>query len=604
MVRVTSLVLQDFRGHREFKTALGTLTVVRGANGSGKTSVRHALEWLLTGRVVELTDAAGKGADEALVRGYGTLQGAKKAVVMATISGFGAVAREVPNKLKAPGITGGVREAEPELYRALRLPSKDLVTLALNPGWLAALDADRIRDLLTTVVTERMSRDEFLAVVEEWLGGYAETTAETADRALEWVKQAVPDRPGPGDIRRLYKAAYDDRRAANGRVRALRQQIEALQQSAATADVDAGPEQIQTVRARLNLYQAEVSRLQVTIWEAEQAQRLRAQAEAAVERARQELDRVRQQTAEKGFPVQGDGRPGNAEAIRAKLQTLAQQIRTIREQAGVCPVYAGVSCPLSPEVVQQHLAALEEQRRQLLQELAEVTVGNAVEALRQAEAARDAIVVPDVTAERRRLQNLQELIRADTDLLQRLAAAAGRAEGIAEAEAQLREAEAEAAMYDVLVKAFDEGGGVKSLLLAKRLGELEARVNRALMEVMGDNSWQVRLSADPEQAPIRISHPRHGAALLKTLSHAERTLVSIAILDALNDYHGLGLLALDDAEHISGGNREYLLQVLQNWARSGRYGTILVLCADDTAPQDGVKVDVLVEAPAGVAADA
>ncbi|MFO7172585.1 MAG: AAA family ATPase [Bacillota bacterium] len=603
-MRIATLELKDFRGHREFRAALGALNIIRGANGSGKTSVRHALEWLLTGRVVELTDAAGKGADEALIRGYGTLAGAKKAVVTATVSGYGLLSREVPNKLRGPGIAGGVREAEPELYRALGLPHKDLVTLALNPGWLTALDADRIRDLLTTVVTERMSRDEFLGIVEEWLGGYAETTAETADRALEWVKQAVPDRPGPGDIKRLYKAAYDARREANGRVRALRQQIDALQQSAVATEVDARPEQIPAIRDRLEQYWAEVNRLKLTIWEAEQAERLRAQAEAAVERARQELERVRRQTAEKGFSVQGDGRPGNAEAIRARLQTLAQQIRTIREQAGVCPVYAGVSCPLSPEVVQQHLAALEEQRQQLLQELAEVTVGNAVEALRQAEAARDAIVVPDVTAERRRLQNLQELIRADTDLLQRLAAAAGRAEGIAEAEAQLREAEAEAAMYDVLTKAFDEGAGIKALLLERRLGELQERINRALMEVMGADDWRVKLSADPEQVPIRISHPRHGAALLKTLSHAERTLVSLAILDALNDYHGLGLLAIDDAEHISGGNREYLLQVLQNWARSGRYGTILVLCADDTAPQDGVKVDVLVETQAGVGADA
>lgn len=597
-MRIAGLQVKDFRGHREFQATFGALNVIRGANGSGKTSIRHAIEWLLTGRVLELTDAGGKGA-EVLIRGFGTRQGAKKAVVTATIDGFGDVTREVPNKLAAPGIAGGVREAESELYRALGLPNKDLVALALNPGRLAELDSDRLRDLLTTVVAERTSRDEFLDIVQAWLDGHADTSAAIADRAMEWVRQAVPKRPGPGDIKRLYKAAYDARREANGRVRALRQQIDALLRSPASG-AEVNPEQLPAIRERLEYYRAEVRKLERVIWEAEQAAKRRAEAEAAVERARQELDRVRRQTAEQGYPVQGDGKPGNAEAIRAKLQALAKLIRTIRERSGACPLYAGVACPLDQEVVRQHLAELEQQRQELLRELAEVLVGNAVEALRQAEAVRDAIVVPDVTAEQQRLQNLQELIRADTDLLQRLAAAAGRTEGVAEAEAQLREAEAEAAMYDVLTRAFDDGGGVKSLLLERRLGELEQRINRALMETMGAGDWQVRLSADPDEMPILVSHPGHGAAPLKTLSHAERTLVSLAILDALNDYHGLGLLVIDDAEHISGGNWEYLLEVLRNWAESGRYGTILVLCADDTAPQDGVKVDVLVGDLAGV----
>lgn len=90
---------------------------------------------------------------------------------------------------------------------------------------------------------------------------------------------------------------------------------------------------------------------------------------------------------------------------------------------------------------------------------------------------------------------------------------------------------------------------------------------------------------------------------MRTLSYAERTLVAAALLDALNDYHRLGILILDDAEHISGGARLYLLQVLTAWAKSGRYGNIIVIVilADETPVQAGVQVEVVVPAEVAVA---
>lgn len=103
--------------------------------------------------------------------------------------------------------------------------------------------------------------------------------------------------------------------------------------------------------------------------------------------------------------------------------------------------------------------------------------------------------------------------------------------------------------------------------------------------------WSIQVSSESDH-PLLIRHPRHGAAVLKSLSTAERTLASIAILDALNDFHQLGLLCIDDLEHLTGRSREALLSVLREWAVSGRYGTILVAEADASDAAEGLQVSV------------
>jgi len=602
MLHITRLALKDFRGHTEFAADLGRLTLVRGANGVGKTSLANALEWLLAGRVTGLTDAAGKGAEALLVRGAGTAGGAKKAVVEAHVAGFGPVVREVPNRLRAPGLTGGVRDAERELYALLDLPSREVISFACNPSALVYASADESRDLLFSVLTGRLTRQELLDAVADWLGSdQADTTAAVADAALEWAKQAIPERPGVRTLDQLYRSAYDSRREANGAVRTLEQQVNALLRAAGETPLPEGytPDDLPRVRQRLAEYQREVQELQQRIWQAEQLATQRQAAEQKVEAARAELDRIRADVrAKTGLDV-GEGRPGDAAALRARIQALSEQIRHVQRQTGMCPVYAGVACPLPAEVTQQHLASLKEQRRALTEELAHVVVHDAVVALRQAEAERDGITVPDVARDRERLANLQRLIQQDTELLQRLSAAAGRKEGIQDADARLTQARFEAAKFDILTRCFEPGGGVRALLLRQRLAELEQRVNRRLAELL-DASWRVRLSVDGPH-PILVSHPKHGAAILRTLSHAERTLVAAALLDAMNDYHRLGILILDDAEHISGGAREYLLQVLAAWAKSGRYGNIIVILADDTPVQAGVQVEVVIPSEVAVA---
>ena len=49
-MRLLSLALQNFKGHKDLTVNFGDVTIISGANGTGKTSVFDAFCWLLTGK--------------------------------------------------------------------------------------------------------------------------------------------------------------------------------------------------------------------------------------------------------------------------------------------------------------------------------------------------------------------------------------------------------------------------------------------------------------------------------------------------------------------------------------------------------------------------
>ena len=64
-MKITNIELKDFRNHESTELALAPLTIIKGKNNSGKTSIRHAIEIALTGRA-EFTDRGGHGLFDAL----------------------------------------------------------------------------------------------------------------------------------------------------------------------------------------------------------------------------------------------------------------------------------------------------------------------------------------------------------------------------------------------------------------------------------------------------------------------------------------------------------------------------------------------------------
>lgn len=71
-MKISSLRLTNFRSHQKTELALDRVTIIRGVNGSGKSSYQDALEFLFTGATRQ-TDAGGRGADLLIQHGKNEL---------------------------------------------------------------------------------------------------------------------------------------------------------------------------------------------------------------------------------------------------------------------------------------------------------------------------------------------------------------------------------------------------------------------------------------------------------------------------------------------------------------------------------------------------
>ena len=68
-MRISRLSLKNFRSHAETAFEFDRITILRGPNAAGKTTILHALEWLLTNRVAQVTDEAGRNSDRLMTTG-------------------------------------------------------------------------------------------------------------------------------------------------------------------------------------------------------------------------------------------------------------------------------------------------------------------------------------------------------------------------------------------------------------------------------------------------------------------------------------------------------------------------------------------------------
>lgn len=456
MLNITGISVRDFQGHTRTSLNLGTLTFLRGANGTGKSSVRRALEWVFTNQVSDLGITV-RGAAEVLIRGYGTLEGAAKAVVVVELAQGGKVMRELPKGFKAHHpVTLKVIDEE-QFGQAHRLPAKEMIAAACNPGYLIDMKSDALRDLLFAVLTDGMARTEVSAAIREWLSIRPEVQAEVGAFVLDFAGKRLPEWPNVHDLDRLYKLAYDARREANGAVRTLKLQLQSLK-AAATSTAVPSSESPDQVRARLSAFREQSKALQQRLAEAQELARRKAAAKKVLDDTEQLLAERRSKT---GLAA-GEGHAGDEAGLRAQIATLAQQVRTAREQSGACPVYVGVSCPLPSEAAHAHLGKLNQQRQALVHELAQVIVHDAAAGVRAARAAYDALPADSPEALEPQLNRLNQRIDQETEHLQQLATAIGLRTGAAETaamvRAQLAQAEVEAARLNWAVKCFDTGG--------------------------------------------------------------------------------------------------------------------------------------------------
>ena len=617
---VHGIEVSGFRSLREVQLPLTGVTLVLGANGAGKSSLAAAFEYALTGSC-EWTDRRGAG--------YANLisHGAKRSDIEVSLETGDPRGSIVHRTLTPKGATIATDDLTGEKATAslsLMLPDQALLRCMLRSDGFLTLAAKEQQDVLFQLAggeanaswfSERMTSEERAIL------GPALATRLTGS--------ALADS--------LYKASYEERKAANAVVKALTGAVE-------TAGTDLPPDvtgimesmtsDLAKAKGELAQRQQQVGEAQGSIKAHEAAGRRAEAAASALKDAKADLRDLGEQP-EPPSPTSAEVQAGIGElqeqlsaqravanADDSALQNLAHQLQRLEGAASSCPVM-DCECPLGAEAISRHreeLKALLEQtlksrsganatvselsgaiatarieaeaaaavdadradwarrKEDLEKRIVEATAAN-----KQALAEYQQTPAPDPTALHANRQAAQERVdRIESDLrdLQRALDADSARKRQRE---QLAQAQATAKLLDELVKKLSPDG-----LPAQAMRETVGAVAGAVNAVLADfTDFSLLLGEE-------LAVSRGGAiTAVALLSESEKLRVGAAISVAFARLTGFGFVVVDAADRLDTNNRGPLLAMLVN---SGVQALVLATPLNGKRPRgDGLTVYDLVD---------
>lgn len=615
-MRITALRIENLRNHRETAIELDRVNLIVGFNGSGKSTIRAAIELALTGRVLEWTDRAGRGADN-LVR-----LGAKKAAMELDVEGLGTIRREIPGGLQVAGLTGPSTAQQAVLYERLGAPA-DVVSAVLNTTEFIRMKPDDQKRMLFDLLGVGFDA----GAVREALAKRA--PAVIRDAALAQFDAECPSKPGqpgdPGAFERLEKAFRDGRRDA-------KKALAAAEASLAGLTVPGSPipaDQVAKAQEQLKGLRAQQADLQRRAGQADERRARRERLERELSSLAGPDDSSPEEPPDPGTAEQA-AEAAAAEAEKAQVaynkaqedvrvaeagrEGIDRQLQGVLKLKGQCPLVPDgqIACPITPAEIARLTKGLRAERDAKAKEMTQLAVlssraYNEAAAAQQASAAAKRAALDAraarTLAERRHIlakaaavqrEGLRVEIEAlagggdaNTDELEQLAAriekgeamiqsardAAGALRRQEELQADIATSRARVEALEWLVEAFGPKG-LPAEILAARVEPIATKARETLEQLTG-GAYTIDISVSGAgDLSITVTH----AGLTLPLSHlstSERMRVGIVLQHVLNSLTGLRLLLVDDAEVLDPGNRVLLMETIL--AIADAYDTVIVL---------------------------
>lgn len=254
-IRLRSLHLENFKGIRSLQVDFGVKTTIRGANGTGKTTVGDAWSWLLfdkdsTGSSkfqIRPLDSAGNQIDNVEIMVEGTLDIDGKEVVLKKVQ------KQKWVKKRGTDITefqGNVNEFEINGYPKSEKDYKEYISdiveeelfkLITNPSAFTSLPWKKQREVLMKLVDEisdieiAQSEEKFLPLISGLEQASTDDILQKYNKAMkEWKKKQVEL---PARIDELSKQLVDiDTAELELQVNYLKEQIDDTERQQEDAD--------------------------------------------------------------------------------------------------------------------------------------------------------------------------------------------------------------------------------------------------------------------------------------------------------------------------------------------------------------------------------
>lgn len=628
---VNRLILHDFLNHAHSELELAGLTVVAGGNNAGKSGIKDAIQFLLTG-TARTTDKRGAGAEE-LKRVGGTHM-----EVAGNLDVGGrevAVTRSKGELDVRTDVTWGGKMAEKQdaLHKLLGADSR-VIRACLHAGSLPELPPAEQEELLFDLMAMEFSPATIMALLE----GHG---CETGDLKLIWTGDQEALR-GAGDARlesgsysfevfkllkdEAFNARKEARKTSKARTAAVLKEEAAeaglIQATPALAGIEDPELKATTLEAQLATLRLQRDELVVRVSKLQDRPDTEGKHEELTAELR-ELDEELEKTAQwesrraELFGVQKlaplttrlESNRQDAEQavglVRAKVKALKETAATFQKRT-TCPLMDR-ECPLKDDAKARLVQGLKDRaevftKEDLTREQDKLTqTMEVLTPLRElnADKGRDkATVLADVARAGAELKKLSTEVVEEVDaealereLIELTARVEGgpakvsmvRTYGVQRAKTVGARTAAEIALvafgsWERLCKALGPGG-IRGQAIQEPLKKLEARVNARLGEFSPDHRVEF---LGPEGFELRVYGPDSGdrALPIKGLSTSERLRVGVALQDALCHLTGLRFLLVDNVDMLDPGNRNRLMETLGTMAKD--YDTIMVLATVGT----------------------
>ncbi len=609
-MRIEKITLKDFRNHEHTELDLAPLTVIKGYNNSGKTSVRNAIEAALTGRA-EFTDRGGRGLADAV------RTGAKKALVSVSIDGLGEVTRTISpsgSSLQVADWSGTSTAQQNLLYQKLGA-DEDLLAALLNVSHFINLTSKEQKEMIFALARPEISAGALMSAVND----YAES--QGAGNLLDELRTLIkiPETVGTDWIDQAYNLAFEARREAKKNRDSLAGKLEGL-----TEDIPSGLPAVELpeLERQIAALEAEREKLREKVAAAEAAEERREALARREEKIKGDLEALRGKTPdEKEDPEElraalevlaaklEAARKASYEA-QSELKALDASLPKLKKWAGDCPLGPGViACTMSDsdrkalvkdlegrrkEQVKAHekamkeTAELEAQRKELEGRLTAAT--SAENAAREREILEKQLeeiqaelaILPEAVGldlVRQEISTLDERIRNGYDLAARIKAATESRQRAEKVREEAKEAADRAKRLQALVTLLGPAG-IKEKLIAGAVATVAGRADENLGSITG-GAHTLYASLDPD------FHLLVNGLELGQISTSERLRVGIACAEALAHASGLGLLVIDDVEILDLQNRSRLTGWI--YGRLEEYDTAIVISTSEEAQDPGVE---------------
>lgn len=610
---ITKLTLKNFRSHKDTTLNLAPINLFVGNTGSGKSSIRNAVEYALTGEVPEFAEGRNANLDRHVQHG------AKKAEVMLELDNL-KISRKIPTgagSLQVKDWTGTPTEQQKALYEELGV-SKETVQAALNTSGIMDMDTGKQKELLFKLVDTELDERKLMAAVRKYAKDEGLEDDVSSELALTEVKMGYgANRPLAGGIELIdgiYKWAYAERTGVKKKADEAAGSLKTLKETAAVLPQGITLEHLPAIEDQLAKLKEEHDNLLQQKGKADgsdarkEAMEKRLAEIEAEDAALEEIvnaERVDPETLEaelkelrakmKATDDKLTAANRSKLAADSNIDRISESINRLMENKGKCPVAAGVECTsldydtLMAKYDKERAEAAEESKAAEA-ECSQISVSmdclmkKAAAVQESIRTARDAISEAQ-TATRRRGNLSEDKERLEKELAdlgqldsleaieEKLTALSGRiekgttlkntvtavrdgADNLKKAEKLAKETAEMVDAYEFLCTAFGPKG-IKQAILAETVGKLEQIGSERLQAISG---FQLRFITDPD---FEVQVIRNGATdPAKNLSDGERYMVGVAVQYILAKLSGFPLIILDRIEMLDPGCRMKVFKML------------------------------------------